>query len=47
MLISDQKYYICSTDVVELERISKSIYQVLREQPDHRSITIEIRIETI
>lgn len=47
MLILDQKYYICSTDSIELEKMSAIIYLLLREQPEHRSITVEIRVEDI
>lgn len=47
MLILVQKYSITSTDHIELEKISRIIYQLLREQPDYRSINVEIRIEEL
>ena len=47
MLILDQKYYILSTDSIELEKMSRLIYQFLQGQPDHRSITVEIKVEEL
>ncbi len=47
MLISDQKYYICSTDREELERMAGIIYLFLSKEPDHRSITVNIKVEGI
>lgn len=47
MIISNQKYSILTTDVIELEKVSRIIYQMLRAQPEHRLIEIEIRVEEI
>ena len=47
MLISDQKYSIFTTDCIELEKVSRIIYQILRSQPEHRMIEVEIKIEEL